>query len=364
MCGDPAPNLCKQCQSSQYCSRECQRADWPVHKQLCGPFTTGPARPNTRCKRGIFFPVDSATPRFVWVPCETRHDPDDDIVWEHRDKEQFLGAGMTNGVWVQRNNTRSRARHDVLTVYVREAASIDGSRLNQCVIAAARGRYVNLAWMGPLLVVRSRGLTLGDSEMVDVDMVDFRDAVDVLCSYPDVNINFTLPETQWSVDAVRVNCEGEMAMYGRAKFELVKLPSDHPVLARPVAGISRLLGIPVRVVMCSPHKGTMGYDGTNDEATALQLDPDPRSPTWGLVLQTTQGVLDPPYNGGNVVVVREDGTMIRKDEAELLCRYCVHVLLPLFGKARVGRATKKRVLDAMTGAAFEDYCSHQRAGTA
>lgn len=232
---------------------------------------------------------------------------------------------------MQRNNTRSRARDDVLTVWVREAGSRDGSLLNRCVIAAARGRYVNFAWPGPLLVVRSRGLTLFDSELVDVDMVDVRDAVDVLCSYPDVNINVAPPEATWEVDAVRVNCVGERALYDRPQFEAVKVRRDHPVFAQPPAGISRLLGFGVRVVMCSPNKGTRGYDCTNLEATALQLDPDPRNITWGRVSaagqQALEGLL---FMGGNVVVVREDRGTLRMQHVEALCRFCLHVLLPLF----------------------------------
>lgn len=69
---------------------------------------------------------------------------------------------------------------------------------------------MNFAWPDPLLVVRSRGLTLLDSELVEVDMVDVRDTVDVLCSYPDVNINVAAPEAMWKVDAVRVNCIREI----------------------------------------------------------------------------------------------------------------------------------------------------------
>ena len=31
----PGPNKCVQCQSSWYCSRECQKADWKQHKRVC-----------------------------------------------------------------------------------------------------------------------------------------------------------------------------------------------------------------------------------------------------------------------------------------------------------------------------------------
>jgi hypothetical protein len=35
VCGAPATQLCSKCMINSYCSRECQRADWPAHKPLC-----------------------------------------------------------------------------------------------------------------------------------------------------------------------------------------------------------------------------------------------------------------------------------------------------------------------------------------
>lgn len=67
---------------------------------------------------------------------------------------------------------------------------------------------MNFCWPGPLLVLRTSGLTLGDSELVDVDMVDFRDAVDLLCSFPAIDINITEPEKEArEVRGVRINCQ-------------------------------------------------------------------------------------------------------------------------------------------------------------
>lgn len=342
MCGKPAPDLCKQCNSSQYCSRACQRSDWPVHKLLCSSFSNFLTPPDASYKRCIFFPVSGTKPEFVWVHCSWHTDDDDGISYQLFDKTPFMGEGMTNTVWVQRNNTRARARTDALFVYVREAGSIDGSLLNKSVIAAARGRYVNLAWPGPLLVVRSLGLTLGDSQLVDTDMVDFRDAIDVLCSYPDVNINFVAPEATWEVDAVRVNCAGEMKLYERPKFEAVKIPADHVALSQPVLGVSTLLGFAVRVVKCSPNKNTKGYDLKNREASFLYLDRDPKSAGWALM-------------EGNVLVVREDRGTLRKQHVAVLCQYCLDVLQPLFEKWRAGRVPKQRMMDMMTKRAFGEY---------
>lgn len=34
-CGNEASKCCQYCPSVYYCKKECQRADWPVHKKIC-----------------------------------------------------------------------------------------------------------------------------------------------------------------------------------------------------------------------------------------------------------------------------------------------------------------------------------------
>lgn len=35
-CGGPARQMCAKCSRTRYCSRECQRGDWPRHREECG----------------------------------------------------------------------------------------------------------------------------------------------------------------------------------------------------------------------------------------------------------------------------------------------------------------------------------------
>lgn len=347
MCGKAASDRCKQCHSSSYCSRECQKADWPIHRLLCPTYLASPTPPHASSNRAILFPVAANAPQFVWVKCSWR--TLDGERYQHVDKAEFLGTDVTDRVWVQLNKTRSRSREDVLTVYMRESACVDGSLLNRCVIAVARGRYVNFCWPGPLLVVRSSGLTLGDSVVVDTDMVDLRDAVDVLCSYPDLNINITEPEETWEVQGVRVNCAGEMKIYGRGKFEEVRVANDNKVFDQPVPRISQLLGLPVRVIRCSKYKETEGYGRGNSEVTFLHMDANPKSSTWGWAPMEWQ---EP---AGNVLVVREDRKPLRQQHVEVLCRYCLDVLQPLFEESIETGRLKHKVMEKMTKGAFGEY---------
>jgi hypothetical protein len=69
-CNAPGTNWCSTCGSSHYCSKLCQKDDWPVHKLLCKSFArdfTIDKAPGDTYYRAIVFPPENETPRFVWV---------------------------------------------------------------------------------------------------------------------------------------------------------------------------------------------------------------------------------------------------------------------------------------------------------
>jgi hypothetical protein len=73
MCDKQGANACSSCHSIRYCSKLCQKTDWPLHKLLCKTYQDfdDKERPkshdNCVYKRGIHFPEHDETPRFVWV---------------------------------------------------------------------------------------------------------------------------------------------------------------------------------------------------------------------------------------------------------------------------------------------------------
>jgi hypothetical protein len=73
VCNAENPNHCARCQSASYCSPECQKKDWPIHKTLCKgwkPFLT--TKPNDHYSIGIMLPVDSSKPRRIWFEREVK----------------------------------------------------------------------------------------------------------------------------------------------------------------------------------------------------------------------------------------------------------------------------------------------------
>jgi hypothetical protein len=66
-CKQPASQRCSACSNARYCSTECQKKDWKMHKMLCMSFATLEQRPGPNFFRGIFVPADEPLPRFVWI---------------------------------------------------------------------------------------------------------------------------------------------------------------------------------------------------------------------------------------------------------------------------------------------------------
>ncbi|KAH8674471.1 hypothetical protein BGZ60DRAFT_404089 [Tricladium varicosporioides] len=79
ICNSSNAKSCSSCHSISYCSLECQKSDWPLHKTICKTFTTLPSRPSPSHKLAILFPVDSKDPQLIWIKCERDVDDEDGI---------------------------------------------------------------------------------------------------------------------------------------------------------------------------------------------------------------------------------------------------------------------------------------------
>lgn len=94
-CNKPSLSLkphkkCVGCKSSSYCSKECQREDWPTHKLICAafkPFTNANPRPSPEHKLALLLPVDNDQPKFVWM----HSPPSEEHFFESPQVEEFIG---------------------------------------------------------------------------------------------------------------------------------------------------------------------------------------------------------------------------------------------------------------------------------
>lgn len=69
MCNKNGPQKCGACHDAEYCSTDCQRADWSMHKLVCKKFINLPteSRPSEKHFRVILFPYQASQPEFCWA---------------------------------------------------------------------------------------------------------------------------------------------------------------------------------------------------------------------------------------------------------------------------------------------------------
>lgn len=363
MCNKTTSQRCKNCSCSLYCSSECQKTDWPVHKILCSQFKDFSAPPNELSRRGIFFPEGEKRPKFVWANCPWVEENEGDPGYEDDDSKKYIGDSFTGRVFVQINKIRARKLLNTVVVIHREAGMIDGSGINHSVIEATKG-VAPYPWPGPILVLKFRGLIF-EGSYGHMDMTDFRDIIDFFCSYGDENLNdINLGEMSLSekttkateeVSCVRINCTSDLAVPGKVKFEALKIPHDHPVFNEPITSISKLIGVPIKVRRCPPDRSLRGksYNRVNQPATFLHLNADPADKGWGWAPPEWQ---EPP---GSVIVAREDRKPLYTQHVDALCHFCQYVMGPIFEDSIGGGfhpespITKGEVLARMTPRAFE-----------
>lgn len=341
MCRSTASRYCPTCKATGYCSKTCEKTDEPVHKLLCRAPGNKTYRnyyghlPDRGNCTAVLFPEKEKTP--YWVSFKSSNSPDD---WEYEDDFPHPATQILKNKGLQLtitgNALRSRSRTDnKLEVYYITKHCGDTSGLNLSILACTNERPAQ-SWFGPVLAVKVAFPATPQNRMtlpqyLNMDMVDFRDVIDLLCTHPATNISdmSNLPfaaSPKAEVSAVRINCPGDLAL-GRPPFELLQIRADDAACHAPVTAISRLIGFPLRVSRC-PHPFTPGYEGTwknvdKPAATYLQMGVNPAS-DWGFV------GLDWVDSAGSVVVVRDGGEQLNPQHVEALCHWCLFVIRPLF----------------------------------
>ncbi|KAK6536915.1 hypothetical protein TWF281_001122 [Arthrobotrys megalospora] len=193
MCNKKPANLCKQCQSAWYCSKDCQKNDWPSHKLLCKLFADQEPRPSDAHKRAIFFPPDKENPQMIWLLCELM-DEGDDGPWEYRRVHDYLGEEyLPKTTYVDHNPIRNRRLgsgfplsgafkdgYSIAMTY-RDTFLVDGSTINRSVLGSAERSksYPGYEWRGPIIATRE----IDNEFREDITLGDFRHIVDFLITY-------------------------------------------------------------------------------------------------------------------------------------------------------------------------------------
>ncbi|KAH8175445.1 MYND finger domain-containing protein [Sarocladium implicatum] len=126
---------CSRCNSSAYCSPECQKEDWPIHKLLCKNFSEfdKTTRPSEHHFLGFIFPEDKKRPYCDWIFVHKQHMIENCGSWYEIDRTEyhnsrtgevnFGGPGMGRRVYFQQDLFLRRRIRDSLSVHYQDRPS-------------------------------------------------------------------------------------------------------------------------------------------------------------------------------------------------------------------------------------------------
>ena len=326
MCQWPGTD-CAECYSIRYCSKRCQSIDWPAHKLLCRKFRPFlKSRPSKDFRMGIWFQRDNDRPQLVWVPffySEETIRP----FFDH-----FLDPQPMRLLWTlpfRRNNRRGLDLGYPITIYYPDYDEVINKSLHRAV-EACHGMTVPTTMRGNYVVLSGPAQHSAASHR-DMTLADFRHTLDYFSTYFDDTIR-DMPNTH-STRVLKISNPLEGVLYGRETFTTVWVDRDFVSTSTISALAKALLGYEIRVCQMRGTADEMerqsidaeGCEWENPYAKVLMTDIDPSGERWGEEDNWNTKV--------SAILLREDRQDLDTELAEMMCRYCVDVLKPLFAKS-------------------------------
>ncbi|KAL4962166.1 uncharacterized protein BDV14DRAFT_179123 [Aspergillus stella-maris] len=372
MCNTSPGLRCSRCRSTYYCSRDCQKSDFPSHRLLCKQFATQPDRPSPEHKRAIFFPVEKDNPCLIWIPCSRQYDEEDGIRWTQIDPYPYLGTDKPNkGIMrIEHNPIRCRnlgcgftdsaqykEGHCVSLIY-RDAYLKDGSSMNRSVLASVKASCASTTpyrYCGPMIALQE----IHYEDYADITLADFRHLMDYLVIYRNRHIRESVSDLQYhaltTVRGVKICCHGEVKVHGSEPFVSVDVTRANQISlgSGSISPISICLGMPLRLwkdpdaEFCRDPPGWEGgiTADSNPDVAFLMMETDSSKDEWGWAPMYWNSDI------GNVWAVRKDGQDLTVDDVEMMCHFARRKLQLMFGKVLESGSSvssRQRVLDYIT----------------
>lgn len=340
ICGKPNALRCNRCRSALYCSKLCQRGDYPTHKLLCTSFSNFDVtkRPTNEHLRAVLFPVDKKQPQLIWLHCKWKdNDEFPGRRWQSANCKPFLNNDHGRPVNIRYNEVLARHLSDLVCLSYRDTFLVDGSAPNSSVaMITATSRGYHHDWRGPMVAYGLVGSSFDPEECRDIDMNDFRHVADYLVSYgSDLTSLPAVPLATPKVKGVRINCLGDQKMFNRPPFEAIELPrTTSAFTSYEHSEIAKRIGLPILTQRCFPHPNWANAKDSemfgnespynNQDATFLHLCIDPKVKSdlsrgimgWGWAPEQWQ------RDVGSAIVIRQDKKPLSPWHVEALCRYC------------------------------------------
>ncbi|KAK5653207.1 hypothetical protein OQA88_9105 [Cercophora sp. LCS_1] len=229
-CRKPGVASCSGCYAARYCSRECQVADRPYHKRLCGQQARfGEAnRPSPRHIRCVFMAVGQPGPDFIWVEFDAKG-------CVSRSDLETLGYRSADILLVQINREGTTHKPPYFTAFMfpkneltepvnKAYLRIMAPRPGQ--IFPRRGSGVYMAFSAPTTQQQA-------CQPRDVTMFDWNEAV--IFSQTDASTPMVIDPGRFigpAVPCIKLNCHGDCARYQIATMEKGTTPVEGQCLLK------------------------------------------------------------------------------------------------------------------------------------
>lgn len=299
------------------------------------------------------------------------------FIWIDRD---FESPGL--GRVIDFDRTRSYILHDPvpsknltdqIELCYREDFLHDGSSENKCagaVLETIPGQHY--VWRGPIVATGRCGVVLEATATRDLEASDFRLIANQLLSwgltYARKGIDLEAaraPDLSKVVKAVRINCDGEVDLSGKPRYESVDIQPahlDNEVLWPGLPDIARLVHFPGVIVTrrAIPSRAHTRSDLSNRYGSALHVACE-RDPAMFPRRDCMAWVYDIWHKRvGSIVVARRNGKPLTTVQVEALCEYADLKVMKLVQEAAMAvipdkLAERNRILDSICAVEFKAH---------
>ncbi|KAH7091650.1 hypothetical protein FB567DRAFT_617312 [Paraphoma chrysanthemicola] len=319
VCDNSGELACSGCKSIHYCSKACQKVDWPIHKIICKDYAHFiNTRPDADHHSAIYFNPSDTSPCFVWLRYDLGH--------IHPDIDQLVKFGVSrerieaDGLTMVANNpilTRHIEPHHIFLALPEAKLMCSCCNTDKAPNGSLAKINTELPGFlrGPVLAMGTYCDSDDKKETTSLDLgpLDFRHIVDQLrmmyCMCEDDNR--CLLEGK-DIKAVRLNCDGDHFYLDRPMFEAVAEPKSTLLMESEIpTPVADRIGMELIVKKVPPAI-----------AWRDSLRPCRMENKWGQSLNPPRSSL----NTGSLVLARKDGKPLHPVHVHALFTYTVITL--------------------------------------